>query len=535
MRGEGIFELDRNSHGAGTNTWSIEARQLAQQWIAQCVTEHVHCNRKITQDDWLPTRLLDIRALDGSETDVFLIESKDLTSKPQYATLSHCWGRAPVLSLRAENIALFKKGIPVRSLPRTFRQAVEVARYLQLEFLWIDSLCIIQGSIADWQVESLTMMSVYQNAFCNIAATGSHNSQGGLFFERDPSLVSIDMVNLRWNGASPQGEYCFYPITIWINGVASAPLNKRAWVVQERLLARRVLHFGAQSLFFECCEHEACETFPTCLPQIFHGANSVNQFKRIYGTEEDLSNNRLTEHRLWERVVQAFTRSNLTHESDKVVSLSGIAEEFQRKIIKDKYVAGLWETALEDQLLWQVTRKLQANGTPSKRPPFYRAPSWSWLSIDAVITTFQPSHIPALIEIKHTHIDLLNDNHPTGQIIGGHIIVSCHLLQATHGRRIFSDLNIPTDYLLFEGCEIGTTQVFFDEASKKPANDEFVFCLPISGSLESHRWMGLVLSPTSAHEAEYQRIGFYQATDEDFSEFYIKEKEATPKKTIKII
>ena len=480
----------------------------------------------------MPTRLLDIQGSNGSETEVFLVESKDINPKAQYASLSHCWGHAPFLTLRTESIEIFKKGLPVTCLTKTFQQAVEVARYLHMRYIWIDSLCIIQNSVADWQVESLTMMNVYQHAFCNIAATGSENSQGGLFFERDPSLVPVSTVSLQWNKTSWQGEYCFYPDTVWIDGVVSAPLNRRAWVVQERLLAKRVLHFGSQSLFFECCEHEACETFPKGLPQSHYSNNSVNQFKRIYERKK-VPNNPMKNHRLWERVVQAFTRSSLSYASDKLVSIAGIAHEFQ-KIFKQKYIVGFWENGLEEQLLWLVLGERQANGSPSKRPLLYRAPSWSWLSIDAKVHLDEPSYRPTLIEITEVHIDLLDDSHPTGQITGGYLIVNCYLILATCGFRTSSDPNIPQDYLLFDGREIGTTQIHFDEACRKPIKDEPLFCLPISGSVDSHRWSGLVLMLTSNQQAEYQRIGLYKAADKDFSEYCANEK-ARLKKMIKLV
>jgi hypothetical protein len=62
--------------------------------------------------------------------------------------------------------------------------AIAVARKLRVRYLWIDSLCIIQGNEEDWQKECCIMNKVYQNSFCNIAATASIDSHGGLFFNR---------------------------------------------------------------------------------------------------------------------------------------------------------------------------------------------------------------------------------------------------------------------------------------------------------------------------------------------------------------
>ena len=153
------------------------------------------------------------------------------------------------------------------------------------------------------------------------------------------------------NGALPEGEYCFVPQRVWSNGVSSAPLNRRAWVVQERLLARRVLHFGFQGWFFECYEHEACETFPSGPPAILSPDNTLQTFKNIYAFHEDSLDNGRQHYKKWERVVQAFTRSDLTKASDKAIALSGIAEEFQNHVINEPYIAGLWKNTSAEGLL----------------------------------------------------------------------------------------------------------------------------------------------------------------------------------------
>lgn len=54
----------------------------------------------------------------------------------------------------------------ISELPRTFRNAVEIVRACALNYIWIDSLCIIQdkgpqGSNPDWEKESMKMGDIY--------------------------------------------------------------------------------------------------------------------------------------------------------------------------------------------------------------------------------------------------------------------------------------------------------------------------------------------------------------------------------------
>lgn len=122
-----------------------------------------------------------------------------------------------------------------------------------------------------------------KNARCNIAASGAINPSVGLFFDRDPCLVSISSVAASWHGSGspPQGRFAFFMSQIWSHGVGRAPLNTRAWVLQEGFLSRRTFHFGAESIFFECHELEACETFPGGLPPAIFEYRFLSRFKGL--------------------------------------------------------------------------------------------------------------------------------------------------------------------------------------------------------------------------------------------------------------
>jgi len=52
-------------------------------------------------------------------------------------------------------------------------------------YVWIDSLCIIQDKVEDWQIEAAKMGAIYCHSFCNIAATGFQDGRN-VFVRRDP-------------------------------------------------------------------------------------------------------------------------------------------------------------------------------------------------------------------------------------------------------------------------------------------------------------------------------------------------------------
>jgi hypothetical protein len=243
------------------------------------------------------------------------------------------------------------------------------------------------------------MHKVYSNSMCNIAATGAEDSSEGLFFERDPSQAKPAVTRFLYDRSSrpvkPKGLHYVSDAEFWSNNVLKAPLNRRGWVCQERLLAPRILHFGKVQLLWECCEMEAAEMYPMGLPPIIidHdiGTGVKSRFMDLFKNTtarvsnfHDGDNQDLYTYKLWYEIIKIFTNSSITKSGDKLIALSGIAN-LMRNIRKDEYIAGLWRRGIIRQLLWTVDECKQWDGSPSNRPTQYRSPSFSWAAVDGVI------------------------------------------------------------------------------------------------------------------------------------------------------
>jgi hypothetical protein len=133
--------------------------------------------------------------------------------------------------LLKENSDELKAGILTDHLPQTFSDAVEVTRKFNIHYLWIDSLCIMQDSIDDWNKEALQMSQVYQHAICNIAATGAVDSTKGLFCDKNLHLLRPCNVSIRGRQATTDTEtvYIVDP-NFWCGRLEEAPLIQRAWL-----------------------------------------------------------------------------------------------------------------------------------------------------------------------------------------------------------------------------------------------------------------------------------------------------------------
>lgn len=377
----------------------------------------------------LPTRLLDVGNEEDEKIRVHISEAGQNTSDTPYISLSHSWGNTKFLQLTTSNFKQLTNEIPISDLPLTFQHAVKLARQLGQRFLWIDSLCIIQDSRDDWQQEAARMQAVYKNAFCNIAATsGSHEI--GLFSSRDPKLfqtIKAEIPRLSKLMAL-DGKNISSPIFYitdrrqFIDDVSLSPLNQRSWVIQERLLSPRILHYSSQQLYFECNTSCFCEAFPSGPPNqwldhfimIKKGGMSLQALRTTFDAKTDDESDfhpLLKRYGRWNALVEVYTTCQLSHEEDKLIALSGIAAEMQYQL-QDEYLAGLWRKDLPYHLLWHTIAPGESwsNPIPTYCPIPYRAPSWSWASVQGPVFMYGFRHIAheKTREIEEPMIEILD-------------------------------------------------------------------------------------------------------------------------------
>lgn len=362
------------------HTGSEESFNQTRKWYRDCLEKHARCNISRRSFSYFPTRLLDLNSRRG---DLRLIVTAKESIKEDYATLSHCWGGQSIIKLTTDALAQFQKKIETASLPQTFRDAILVARRLGIRYLWIDSLCIIQDSLQDWQKEAALMGEVYSNSTLNVMATACRNSHQSLFRSRDQGELLHYAVRTSWDGIEPEAFYVFSRF-FWDKHTVFEPLHRRGWVLQERILPPRALHFTCNQLVWECRERESCEMYPDGLPIYLKSLNysfvkhldiDASQAWLTHLQEPNLSPKDYYDK--WRRMIHMYWNTKITKDTDKLVAISGLAKRMG-SALKDRYLAGLWEGNLPSNLLWHI----HVAGGRSCRPENYRAPSWSWASIE---------------------------------------------------------------------------------------------------------------------------------------------------------
>jgi hypothetical protein len=270
-----------------------------------------------------------------------------------------------------------KQGFSMDLVLKTFADAFLVVNGLGIQFIWIDSLCIIQDSRGDWLKESAMMGRVYGAAYLNIAATGAVDGSEGLLFDHDPRAVAPTQISIRWEGRPEKLYLVVEDENAWRERFEGFPLCRRAWALQERVLAPRILHFTKEQLIWECRRHVLSESFPNGLPDHLRDYHVVRNFvlPSLQGSFPTA----------WARVVKLYTRAELTCPQDKLIAISGLASEMRLcGHASGRYLAGMWESQLPISLLW-VRADMDNQPSTCHRPEHYRAPSWSWASLDCAV------------------------------------------------------------------------------------------------------------------------------------------------------
>ncbi|KAH8645956.1 heterokaryon incompatibility protein-domain-containing protein, partial [Tricladium varicosporioides] len=384
---------------------SPEALNLAKGWLRACNDNHTICQRRPPQD-YFPTRVLDVGfAKDSNAIRLFIPQARSSSPFEPYITLSHQWGASEKTSpiLKRNNLTHLCQSIDISTLPRVFRDAIALTKLFGIRYLWIDRLCIIQDSDEDWSHEAQLMQKVYASSYCSIAASDADDPSKGCFFDRCPEVVT------PWKRMIKDGEDSDEDRKG--DEYSSTSLYGRGWVLQESILAPRILHCSNRQLYWECPSNVCCETFPTGLLEQFWVMDDLFQMRRLLaapaagyarlhhgpkspqtGGSSDHSEEETADapmplsHQTWLCTVEIYTRCQLTYPKDKLIAISGIAGVFHPSL--GTYCLGLWKDHLSMGLLWSLaeppslmtTLRLATGPKRHNRP--YRAPSWSWASVD---------------------------------------------------------------------------------------------------------------------------------------------------------
>ncbi|RDW56940.1 hypothetical protein BP5796_13007 [Coleophoma crateriformis] len=347
---------------------------LLRTWIHQCNDSHECHTPSAASNNVLPTRLLYVGCSNSKL--LALKETATHTGIRNYVALSHCWGdvtkeQTEKFWTSTQNIQTRQKGFSINELPKTFRDAIRVTRELGQEYLWIDSLCILQDDTPDWQRESKLMESVFSSAYCVIAASSATSSLEG-FLERDVSSNCVSTTD-----AMGRQIYVCEDKDDFDNDVNEAGLNKRGWVLQERVLSRRTIHFSKRQTYWECGEGVRCENLNLLTtPEWGH----YFLLDPIFPTRLLKAGTKRTV-AFFNSLIEDYSVRGLSEPADRAIAIAGLQSRIA-KALGCEHRHGILDRFLHRNLLWQrpVGGKLDQILYNN-----LNVPSWSWMAYQGCI------------------------------------------------------------------------------------------------------------------------------------------------------
>lgn len=400
-----------------TNLSCDETYAMIRQWLAECDNDHGEvCQFNLQELRKSPSHLINVYPSDRSPDIVVLERITASSSNANYAALSYVWGPSQNNVTTAQNYAAYLKGIDIASLAKTIQDAIWVTRKLSVQYLWVDSLCIIQDSDSDKLHEIGRMDSIYGFAYVTIVACNTSTCDESFLASTsgDPdNELNISELPFGSKGrvqllaVESDSSPCFES--------KGRVIDKRAWTFQEQFMSQRMLLFTRYQLLWVCSKTNGQDG-----GWIVKESQDISRRKIRTPDQAD-----------WMKICAEYSGRALSDPLDKLPALSSIASYFSL-LNEDRYAAGLWQSQLNEQLCWYTSSSMA-----SRRPEQWRAPSWSWASVEGVIEFeyIQKNppiiRLPAVFSIVDCHTHLLSPETPFGQVTSGFLKVRGRLLFPT--------------------------------------------------------------------------------------------------------
>ncbi|KAI9170603.1 HET-domain-containing protein [Paramyrothecium foliicola] len=365
----------------------------------------------------MPTRLVDLG--NGEQPTPILIENAALDCSAEYTALSHRWHSSTLenSSTTNGNISAHRSGIGFGSLPRTYQDAMIVTKTLRFHFIWIDSLCIIQGDEIDWAREFSLMSEVFHGAALVLAPVTSPDTQEGCFLDSvaQPAYYQY---------STQEGEHSI-ELRVPVLKPNLVPLSKRAWVLQETLLARRLVFFTDNQLYWQC---RTCSQFEDGFIRNNYDYQITNDSCIRPHTFGDSKRAR----DYWWTWVGDYTSREFSYGSEWMAALAGLTHYFSEQTGLQPLL-GLWnDELLGVDLGWSLYDRVgHIEENTGHHPHGFKLselgslPSWSWFRYQMPIFSHMMASRCVASDISVVDIDIRWGGKPfTSRLVNARLIVS---------------------------------------------------------------------------------------------------------------
>ncbi|GKT60890.1 het-domain-containing protein [Colletotrichum tofieldiae] len=530
---------------------SPKSVMLSRECLRRCIEEHPECRGTVmvaesadTHADGssLPTRLLELQVIADGDLKAKLLEKEETSpdiqtaiAKAGFAALSYCWGGPQEPSLTSYTKNRLRAGMHASKFSRTIHDAIKFTHAMGLEYLWVDALCILQDSPHDKATEIGRMSSYYgANTVTLLAASASAATQGFLEPRSDQGKHAVGPFRFLYRTAKGElGSVLLYNEL----GPDSEPISTRGWTLQESLLSNRMVIFSSNQLFWRC--HTSGVGRGGSLDDFaFRAISHTNVFSAISPLAATPGWD------VWVEIIKDYSRRSLGVAADKLLAVSAVAEESVKRLCRYygrpiHYLAGLFHDpenpeTLMTQLLWAALRPKDMSSYWHGHVNLncgYRAPSWSWASVDGPIAHvavgsmffYSGNHVKTIV--LAAKVQATYPTNPYGMVSGGFLEVKGPLLTLNPEGVGFQKLRPfikveqpdqwnPSERTLSLSTDKEEDEKRIESVLNGSLEEPLVLLTLLTSARDTERALGLVLKPAAAEDGNhsgirYKRMGVF--------------------------
>lgn len=343
-----------------------EKLAAVQAWMRDCEARHEHI--KCRPVAYAPLRLVTV-GLDGDP--IRLVGRNSTAEATKYAALSYCWGESLQLRTTISTLSTFTQEIPSELIPKTWVDAMQIARALRIPHVWIDALCIVQDDEAEWQHEVTEMSTIYQGSQLTItAAQSTDSSQGCVPPSITDSPAGADLFfRTRSNGLDGRSSIVrVYRQDVRVRPGRDTAISSRGWTLQEQLLSPRLALCMQPEIHWQCRASYQTESGLS-----FEPADILKGNHMLLPRYDCLETGDQEYRRAWRRIIEGYSDRVFSHSKDRIPAVAGIVRHLS-SVLDDVSILGLWKKSFAQDLAW-----LRSDGH-SQMADTTGLPSWTWLT-----------------------------------------------------------------------------------------------------------------------------------------------------------
>ncbi|KAF2015732.1 HET-domain-containing protein, partial [Aaosphaeria arxii CBS 175.79] len=364
---------------------------LLNRWIAYCEQHHDGCQHASKQAETdMPMIFIDVKKRKLAR----------LSSRTRYFALSYVWGKVQQFLLTQASADRLMVDYSLddhwKEISAVLIDAMLLVQALGEQYLWVDTLCIIQDSPARFE-DIGRMDKIYRGAVCTLIAMDGQDASSSL-----PGVLpnSRNTAVFCKNGNVHIGRKRSELASVFRESL----YERRAWTFQERFLSIRRLYFTNEQVYFHCENALWSEDRYEYFQQ---SVDPLGLSPSLTWTPGETNMSHKEMRYAYYQLARQYSQRLFSYEKDRLNAFGGITSSMIREW-SWPFSCGIPIPSLDGSLLWMSSELKPARVASDDESLIL--PTWSWASITGGV------HFRISKNVDEHYIDEFGITTPSGKL-----------------------------------------------------------------------------------------------------------------------